>query len=246
MFKSKFTAIVSLIGSYALTTTPALAAWTWQHPGIHGGNGMLNTTILTRKNVDWAYGNWKGECSGKASNGIDPVGTELFEGFATNFDTGGLLGDYTSWTNAILCTNADKMNGWGWTIDKFSYVVLNVYNQNDQRGSWQQRGDWYPNYYKGLCPDGYAVNGLAQTPVNNADTTSVLCSKISLAHPSACWVSTADEFGYSVGEYYGDYGLSGQDWNYGNYKTSCWADTYVAGIAFSTFDHDPRALLCCQ
>jgi hypothetical protein len=49
-----------------------------------------------------------------------------------------------------------------------------------------------------------------------------------------------------VGDIYGDYALSGQDWNYGNYKTSCWADTYVAGVSFGTASHDPIALLCCQ
>src|SRR3954454_2562515 len=130
---NKATALASLLGAYGLLTTPSFASsWQWQHPGIHGGNGMLNVSVQTRKNVDWAPNNWKGECSGRAANGVDPVGTELFQGFANGLHDGGLWGDIYMFANAILCTNADQMNG-RWTVDKFNYVTLDIYNMDDQR-----------------------------------------------------------------------------------------------------------------
>jgi hypothetical protein len=242
ILKNKFVAIASLLGSYGLLSTPSFAAWSWAAPSFHGGNGMLGTDILTKLMQDWAPYNWKGECSGRASNGIDLVGTRLFEGFSTNYDHSNPVID---WTNAILCTNADEMNGFGWTVDKFDYVVLDIYDHNDQRGSWQMYGDWSPNAYKAECPDGYAVTGLAQTPVGGSATTRVLCSKISTT-PTSCWVTSSDNFGWSVGAWYNDYTFFSADWNYGNYKTSCWADTYVAGVSFGTYQHNPAYLLCCQ
>ena len=107
-------------------------------------------------------------------------------------------------------------------------------------------GDWAYGKYKGECPDGYAVTGLAQTPVSDADITTVLCSTISVPHPTSCWTTLNDEFGSSVAQFYQNYTFNGQDWNFGYIKTSCWADTYVAGISVAPWDHEPRELLCCQ
>jgi len=248
MFQMRVVTAASLLGFTLLTSHSFAASWDWQHPGIHGGNGMLDVTIQTRKNVDWAPNNWKGECSGTVK-GRDPVGTALFQGFANGLNSGSVFTKSYFYANAILCTNADKMNGLGWTIDKFNYVVLDAYDHDDQRGSWQAYGDWAPGSYKAECPDGYAVTGFAQTPTGNSDVTKVLCSKISVRHPSYCRTAIGDEFGSSVAELYDDYTLNGQDWNYGYTKQSCPADTYVAGIGmtawYSPAMHTPGALLCC-
>jgi hypothetical protein len=206
---------------------------------------MLAYSILARTGADWAYGLWKGECSGRDSGGYDPTGARLLEGVAE------IPGIPPAYTNAILCTNSDEMNGRGWTLDKFNYVVLNVDSQNDQRGSWQIHGDWAEYRYKGLCPDGYAVTGLAQTPSNVSAVKRVLCSKISLARPQQCWTVGAfigdygDDWGKSVGDEYGVYDFYGQDWNYGHWKASCPADTYVAGVGVYNFSHTADTLLCC-
>lgn len=240
------TGAVAAFFTFALLTSNAFAAWQWQHPGFHGGDGMLDVTLLTKKKVDWARNNYKAECSG-AVNGRDPVGTRLFQGFSTGYSAGGVFSSSYFYANSILCTSGDQMNGW--TVDKFNYVVLEAYNHDDQRGSWQQYGDWAPGNYKAECPDGYAVTGLAQTTGGNSDITKVLCGKISVPHPSYCRTAVGDEFGSSVADLWNDYTFNGQDWSYGYTKQSCPADTYVAGVGmnawYSAAMHAPSALLCC-
>jgi hypothetical protein len=239
--KTTFAAACAL--SFGLLASQAFASgWRWNHPGFHGTNGMLPVSVLTKTNRDWAPGFWKGECSGRDFSGYDPVGARVLQGIAT--------GPSPHFANAILCTNSDEANGRGWTVDKFNYVVLDIFRGNDQRGSWQQYGDWAPYEYKAECPDGYAVTGIAQTPYQNSDVTHALCSKISVPRPTSCSTVSAgnDRFGWSVGAYYGDWSFYGQDWNYGFYKMSCPANTYVAGVGVFPANAIRFAdtLLCCQ
>ena len=232
-----------LLALGVLPTQAFASEWTWNHPGMHGGNGMLDVSVLQRTGKDWAPGDWKGECSGPASNGVDRENNQLFQGFAT-------FG--IAYTNAILCTNSNALNGW--TVNKFKYQVLDISNQNDQRGSWQSYGDWAVNAYKALCPDGYAVTGIAQT--TNSRASKVLCSKISVTKQTSCssvtnsvWLRSgqfSDWWGWSLNEYYGDGTYVGQDWNPGFYKASCPEDTYVAGIAAAASVRTYGILLCCH
>lgn len=68
MFAKRILLVGCFLGSGAVTVPSLASDWVeWQHPGFHGGNGMLDVSVLTRKNVDWAPNRWKLNVAGGVS-----------------------------------------------------------------------------------------------------------------------------------------------------------------------------------
>jgi hypothetical protein len=106
--------------------------------------------------------------------------------------------------------------------------------------------DWDYGYYKGECPMGAMVTGIAQSPfsttrpvdtIHCSTTAGPMCyqSGANFVSTNSCHTVTLPAGGNSY-----------TDWDYNYYKVSCGAHEVVVGVSTDTINQHPHAILCCK
>jgi hypothetical protein len=107
--------------------------------------------------------------------------------------------------------------------------------------------DWDFGHYKGECPVGAMVTGIAQSPfsttrpvdtIHCSTTAGPMCARsgYSFVSTNSCHTVTLP----GGGDSYTDW-----DWDYYYYKVSCRAHEVVVGVSTDTINQHPHAILCC-
>jgi hypothetical protein len=167
--------------------------------------------------TDWSVGEYKAECSsGGPAFGLSAFGE----------------------AHSLLCESPYE-HRFGDDL-QFNTDGAQVFSSSNS-AAYGHYGDWDYGYYKGDCPSGDFIVGVAQTPSGALD--HVLCGYVppdpdGLApDPTDCEAAT----------FPGDTPISlpDGDWAYGYYKLECPDNKVMVSISADPSSHQPHGILCC-